>query len=157
MADDGIDPNATGGELRTKLTDTMRENRTLAEENHAYKAKELIATEGLTFITPDDLKGVAAADLKAKAIEMNTAKVGQLKSIAEDRFKAQGYQGAELDRMVTEFVEGKPAAHEDQAAYGRARSVGTGGSPVTGTPNAEGMSAQQKMRAGLEQQSKNRK
>lgn len=157
MADDGIDPNATGGELRTKLTDTMKVNREQAEKLATYEARDLIAAEGLTFITPDDLKGVPADGLKAKAIELNTAKSDQLKSIAEDRFKAQGLQGAELERAVEDFVGGKPAKHPDADATARARAAGSGGTPITGLTNTEGLSAREKLRAGLEAQSKTRK
>jgi len=153
-----IDPNATGGQLRTQLENTLSENRTMRDELLGLKAEKIIATKGYSgTLKPEDLKGVALDQLEAKADELHTARLSDLTNLATERFTAQGYQGQELERMVTEFVQGKPTTHPDAAATNRARATGA----AVGTPppivNPDGLSARQKMLEGLKAQGNKRK
>lgn len=155
--DDQTDLPTDGRGLRAKLEETLRENAALRKQALTLAAEKTITSKGFDLVTVDDLKGVDLDKVETEAARLQAERADQLRSVAESRFKAQGLQGEELNRAVDAFVQGTggaPQHHPDAGAYNRARGVGAG----TPTPviTGEGLSAAEKLRAGLEQQSRKR-
>ena len=156
---DQTDLPTDGRGLRAKLEETLGENKQLRSQNRQLLAEKVITSQGFDLVTVNDLAGVDLDKVESEAARLQAERTEQMRSFAEGRFKAQGLQGDALTRAVDEFVKGKPGAQQsappvDAGAYERARGVG-GGTPTPQIPG-DGLTASQKLRAGLEQASKRR-
>ena len=155
MSDTSDQGGTSGKDLRSTLEATLAENHSMKDELHTLKVEKIISSKGLS-IKPADLKGIPLDRLEAEAERINGERLTSNRELAMDRYAAQGLQGQELMNAVEAFVNGTPGTNSaEAAAYARARATGTGGTPPAAF-NPEGMSAREKLRAGVEQQSKTR-
>lgn len=126
MADGFTDDDSqeTGGSLRTKLEAALAESKTLKDELGAMKAEKLIRDKGFSLVEADDLKGVDADKLEAKAAEVQAQKAEAQRVLIRDVLgRRHGVEGDELERLVDEYVGEGPAADTDVDRFRASTSV----------------------------------
>lgn len=118
----------SGGQLREKLEQALKDNASLRTEVLGYKASQLIAEKGYKHVTPEDLQGVDLDGIEAKAAEVEQSKAELeaqvLKRVLGDKFG----DGVDVDAAINSLISGEG----DGAALDRIRSVGKlQGEPVS--------------------------
>lgn len=109
MPEENLDDLETGGGLRNKLESTLQENRAMAQQLSELKAKDVIREQGFGLVKVDDLKGLKADEIEAKALALQEERAALQRDLVKDAFSKQGISGDDLDKRVEEFLAGKPA------------------------------------------------
>jgi len=137
--DQDQDPTS-GGALRKQLEDTIELNKSLTAELSLVKARDLISEKGLKFVKADDLKGVALADLPAKAEALEAERQATRLDVLKDILREQGVSEDQLEGAVAGFQGTKPGASADDfAALTRLSSVGGSTPPKVDVSQLHGM------------------
>jgi phosphopantothenoylcysteine synthetase/decarboxylase len=139
----------SGGALREKLEEAIKQNRELQTEVTSHRAKDVLEAKGYDLVKPEDLSGVSADKLEARAKEIQAEREALQTELLTKALEKQGFAGKELDEILAEAVGQREAATPTAQAISRARSLGTGGDPVPEV-NAEKLHGFDAVRAGLE-------
>lgn len=142
MSNDDLD-QMDGGALRKKLEESLATNKALAVSLAEMKAKDVVREKGYTLVKPEDLKGVSADQIEAKAEALHNERRGLQADLAKDLLRKQGVKDEELDQAVEDFLSGsapvlKTDADQVAERLDAVRSIGQqSGTPVSQTPPSQ--------------------
>ena len=137
----------SGGSLRRKLESEIAAKKELMNELAALKAKAVISEKGFDLVNPEDLKGVAPAEVEARA-----------EALQQERLEvAQRYLGnvlgiQDVDGDVAEALKGLIGKDGKPSAEGlsRARELNSiSGDPVSRRDPHEGATGPARIRAAF--------
>jgi len=138
--DDESGQEPTGGQLRERLEQTLKQNKALESELVGLKASQVIEAEGLKFVKAEDLAGVPLADLSTKAKAIEAERQATRIEVLKDIYREQGVSEEQLTAAVAEFQGTKPGASAaDFAALTRLGSVGGSTPPKVDVSQLHGM------------------
>lgn len=120
----------TGGALRERLEESIRQGRQMQTELTAYRAKDVLAEKGFDLVKPEDLKDVTPEKIEARAQEIQAERETLQQELLTKALEKQGFKGDELDEMVQAAVAQRDASQSKAEAVGRVRSLGNGGTPI---------------------------
>lgn len=136
----------TGSSLRKLAEDAIKANKELTTKLSAYEAREVISKLGLTNVRPEDLSGVAASEMEAKAKEVDSARAAQANELITAGLKSRGYSDAD----IAKFLEGSTDNRQPSPSNDLSRLGGT--APGTGPP--ANMTPMQKIKWGMNNRGK---
>lgn len=135
-----------GGTLRSKFEEALKTISSQTSELAGYRAKEVIGSEGLSLVKPEDLSGVSdLEEMKAKAVELENQRKAAQVDLAKEMFARRGLDGEELEQAVQEFLA--PSAGEASTGFETLQSIPGGGQPVK--PSLENLHGIDAMAAAL--------
>lgn len=95
---------ADGGTLRKNLERVLERNRLLEEQASTSTARSVIESMDGSLVTVEDLKGVPADQIEAKAKELQGQRQAQRLETVRSVFAARGLDGEDLEAAVEEFL-----------------------------------------------------
>lgn len=108
--------------LRAQLEQALSTNRQLADENSTMKTEKVLTAKGFSLVKPEDLKGVAAADVEAKAKTIQEEREKLQSDLLRAALQSRGIEGDDLEDMLSEMVTTSPE-DETVEATKRVRSL----------------------------------
>ena len=126
---------ADGSTLRKKLEQALEENKNLAQENATFKATDVIGKHGFSLVKPEDLSGVAADQIEAKAKELQEQREGERTEMVRSVLQGKGLEGPELDKAVEDFLSGSTQTPPESTEPDFTDLAGLGGERPTRNPN----------------------
>lgn len=127
---------ADGGTLRKKLEETLQRNKTLEELASTSAAKAAIGEHGYSLVKEEDLKGVSADQVEAKAKELQEQREASRLETVRSVLAERGLDGEDLEAAVEDFLGSKQSSSEGEDFTG-IESIG--GSRPTRTPTVPKM------------------
>jgi acetyl-CoA acetyltransferase len=147
--EDETQTGTEGGKLRDQLEQALADVKRLKDENHRYKTTEVLTAKGFDLVQPEDLDGVKAEEIEARAKEIQDKRVQLQTDLLRKALEKQGFQGEQLDEMVTAFAGTKQSESEEADQVKRARQAGA----AEGTPapkvDTQKLTGLEAIRAGI--------
>lgn len=143
-----------GGGLRAKLEETIAEANQLRQANAAFQAKDLIAANSWSLVSPEELAAGGLEGMAERGAQLQLEKEQQRTAMVESVFAQRGLQGDDLRLATEEFLAGTPqtdtgvTATERQTLENMQRLGQVSGAPA-GTINPENLSAKQKIQSAI--------
>jgi hypothetical protein len=144
---DDLDPSNTGGKLRERLEETLKANRDLAAEVSNFRAEKAISEGGFKHVSPEDLKGIPADQIAAKAAEVEAAKLGQREAVLKSVLAERGVPEKDLDAAVANLLGDEKS--QQAAALSHVLSAGRVGGVIPQLLDPNSLTPDQMISAGL--------
>lgn len=134
---DQDDLNESGSALRSKLESALAEKASMAAQLAELKAKDVIREQGLALVKVDDLKGLKADEIEAKAAALQEERAALQRELVKDALQKQGLEGDVLEERLTAFLAGDSGtgAQAPAAVEGISQLSRVGGNPVATPPS----------------------
>lgn len=155
--DDDDEGGQSGGKLRQKLESVLRENGDLKGEVSRYKARDVLTEKGFTLVKPEDLDGVAASDIEAKAQTIQQERQKQQEDLLRDALGRKGYEGDELEEMLADMIDDTTKGTEEADQSRRVRSLGRVESKPVPRVDPSRVHGYDAIKAGIEQNARKRR
>jgi hypothetical protein len=143
---DSIESGESGGQLRKKLEDALKENATLKTIAVSAKAEALITAKGYKHVTSADFQNVELDKIEEAAEQLEAQKAAADAEAVKRVLAAKGIEG-DLDKVIGAVLGGNPEKN-----YRSLSSVS--GQPVGRVVDTSQMSAMEKIAYGLSQKRK---
>lgn len=154
MPDTDLD-QLDGRGLRSRLEETLLEKRQMSERLAVLEAKEVLQENGFDLVKPEDLKGVAAQDVKSHAEKLQQERAALQDELLRKALERQGYKGEELEDAMQDLARDRAKSKGEASVLARAKSLGEGGEMITDV-NPEKVHGYDAIVAGLSQRSRRR-
>lgn len=154
--DDDLDEltgEESGSKLRELLKAAKRSEREWKTKALAAETKDLIQSKGFKYVKPEDLSGVEADELEAKAAEIEGKRAEERKALLAEVLGDTGLEGAQLDTAVASLLG--DSGRERQEALSRIRDVGRAqGAPAPTLAETEGLYGESRLLAAFTSKAK---
>lgn len=152
MADEG---NEDAKGLRTKLEETIGQNKVLTQQVSALTAEKLISEKGFDLVPAEELAAGGLEDMEQRASQLQAEKEAQRRDMVRSVFAQRGLEGQDLEVEIDKFLSGSSdtsggVSATDQAAMESIRKTGSvAGEPVTHRLSTEGMTPRQMLESAF--------